>query len=56
MKRGEIDAGPCSEYLAADYLLSGPVIGYESIDLIIRNEDLESEQIKHIQRLLSSEA
>jgi molybdate-binding protein len=32
------------------------VIGYESIDLIIRNEDLESEQVKHVQSLLSSEA
>ena len=56
IRKGEIGAGPCSEYLAAEYSLSGPVIGHESIDLIIRNEDLENEQIKHLQSLLSSEA
>jgi len=56
IRKGEIDAGPCSEHLAAEYSLSGPVIGHESIDLIIRNEDLEHEQVKHLQSLLSSEA
>ena len=56
MRKGEIDAGPCSEYLAAEYNFSGPVIGYESIDLIIRNEDMESGHVKYVQRLLSSTA
>jgi putative molybdopterin biosynthesis protein len=56
IRTGEIVAGPCSEHLAAEYNLSGPVIGHESIDLIIRNEDMESEYVKHVQRLLSSEA
>ena len=53
---GEIDGGPCSESLAAEYYLAGPTIGYESIDLIIRDEDLESEQVKELRILLSSEA
>lgn len=56
IRKKEIDAGPCSEYLAAEYNLSGPVIGHQHIDLIIRNEDIESEHIKNVQLLLSSEA
>ena len=52
---GEIDTGPCSEYLAAEYYLSGPSIGCESIDLIIRDEELENEEIKELMRFLSSE-
>ena len=55
IKKGEIDAGPCSEHLAADYNLSGPVIGYKRMYFLVRNEDLESEQIKEIRSLLSSD-
>jgi len=55
IRGGKIDFGPCSGHLASEHDLSGPFIGSESIDLIIREEDIETEQIIHIREILSSE-
>ena len=51
----KIDFGPCSASLAFDYDLQGPVIGCDSIDLVIREEDMESEQVKNLVQLLESD-
>lgn len=51
----KIDFGPCSVSLASEYDLFGPVIGSERIDLIVRQDDVQSEQIKTLQEILSSE-
>lgn len=51
----EIDFGPCSSNLASEFELEGPVIGCESIDLIVREEDIESDQIQYMIHLLGSD-
>ncbi|KAF5086995.1 hypothetical protein DSECCO2_52870 [anaerobic digester metagenome] len=51
----EIDFGPCSSNLASEFELEGPVIGCESIDLIVREEDMESDQIQYMIHLLGSD-
>jgi putative molybdopterin biosynthesis protein len=55
IKKEELGCGPCSEHLAAEYCLSGPVIGSVSIDFIVRNEDLETEHIRCLQKMLESD-
>lgn len=56
IKNGDVDFGPCSGYLAAEYDLYGPVIGKKSIDLIFREEDQATEQIIHLREILASNA
>jgi putative molybdopterin biosynthesis protein len=51
----KIDFGPCSASLASEYDLFGPVIGSERIDLIVKQDDAQSEQINALQEILSSE-
>lgn len=55
IRSGETDFGPCSTFLASEYDLNGPVIGHESIELIIREEEIESEDIKRVTELLGSD-
>jgi len=55
IRDGTVDAGPCSLCLASDYDLCGPVIGSMSIDLIFREEDVESDQIKRVREFLLSD-
>lgn len=51
----EIDFGPCREYQATAAGLFGPVIGKESIDIIFREDTVDSEQIKTLKHVLRSE-
>lgn len=51
----KIDFGPCSACLAFEYELQGPVIGCDSIDLLIREEDMKSEQVKNLVKILESD-
>ncbi|PWR76032.1 molybdopterin-binding protein [Methanospirillum stamsii] len=55
IRSGEIEFGPCPAFQASEYDLVGPVIGCISIDLMIREEDIASDQMKRIIDLLSSD-
>lgn len=50
----EIDAGPCSSYRASVSDLAGPVIGKESIDLIIHEDNLKTEEIALLMSMITS--
>lgn len=51
----EVDFGPCSAHLATEYDLFGPVIGKDRIDLIIRAENIEKDDLRFLQQVLTSE-
>lgn len=51
----EVDFGPCSAHLATEYDLFGPVIGKDRIDLIIRAENTETDELRFLQQVLASE-
>ncbi len=51
----QVDFGPCSAHLATEYDLFGPVIGKDRIDLIIREENIETDEMRFLQQVLASE-
>lgn len=55
IQTNEIDFGPCSEYQAVAAGLFGPVIGKESIDIIFREDIVDSEQVRTLRQVLQSE-
>lgn len=55
IQTGEIDFGPCRDYQATAAGLFGPVIGKESIDIIFREDTVDSEQIRSLIQVLKSE-
>ncbi|MDD1724439.1 MAG: hypothetical protein LUQ07_04855 [Methanospirillum sp.] len=54
IRNREIDAGPCSSFLARASGLLGPVIGEQSIDLVIKKEYLETEEIALLMSVIMS--